>query len=80
VYFCPFILGVQSLAVALYVSVPPIFALVGFGPSRLVFATMTSADFLPFVVTTVIPLTRPPQVRTLSFTPYIRHLYMSGSV
>jgi len=53
---------------------------VSFGPSRLVFATTTSADFLPFVVTTVLPLTRTPQVRAFSFTPYIRHLYKVCSV
>ncbi len=62
------------------VAVPPTFTLVGFGPSRIVIATTTSADFLSFVVTTVLPLTRSAQVRAFSFTPYIRHLYIVRSV
>ena len=52
VHFCPYILGVHSLLWLHYVVVPPVFTLVGFGPSRLVLATTTFADFLSFVVTT----------------------------
>jgi hypothetical protein len=47
---------------------------VSFGPSRLLFATMTSADFSSFVVTAY-SLMRPPRVRAYSFM-LNRHLYL----
>ena len=47
---------------------------VSFGPSRLLFATMTSADFSSFVVTAY-SLMRPPPVRAYSFM-LNRHLYL----
>ena len=48
-----------------------------FGPSRENSpGTMTSADFLQFVVTTeIIPPARPPRVSVITFTSYIRCIY-----
>ncbi len=42
----------------------------------LLLGTMTSADFLPFVVTTLSELTRPPRVRVHSFTSCNCRLYI----
>ena len=53
-----------------------------FGPSRkkkkkfFSLGTMTSADFLQFVVTTeIIPPARPPRVSVITFASYIRCIY-----
>ena len=54
-----------------------------FGPSHFLYGTMASADFSQFVVTTLSfeyvyssALARPPRVRTQSFSPSIRRIYM----
>ena len=48
-----------------------------FGPSQVFFlGTMTSADFLQFVITTdFFPSARPPRVSAITFTSYICCIY-----